>query len=487
MRTRFAPACLALAAFLLPPPAFSDSPGEIAYRLVIPDTTSSRARVEIDLPDLSCPRVFVVPRAVPMGYGERPYDRFVSAVEARSADGRPLEVRRQAGPRWSVEGPVALRRLSYEVDLARMEKEVLSAADASKAREGYVGILGYSVFGFAEGQEGRPIRLSVLAPGGWPVFTTLRPEAPPRPGTTTAEAPDFYALADSQIAAGPKLRVARIPGSPPLDLVLYAEAPTEATLTGRIAREAMDSVVEYFGGAPFGSYTVYLELLAPLDEEHVYGFSMEHLDSGTFFFGVDRALGAGSSEADRERERYNFAHHMVHSWIPKRSYGEGYFPFQWELAPVLDTIWFSEGFAQYAAIAALAARRPDGREYREAKLESRFRKTLAEAPGFLNRMTAVELSRVASTRYSEDFRTGSNSFSRGGLMAAEMDDAIRSKTSGRKSLRDALRFLVTWSGRERRAFRLEELPGLLEQGAGVDVRGVFEKWMRAPEPRRALP
>ncbi len=79
---------------------------------------------------------------------------------------------------------------------------------------------------------------------------------------------------------------------------------------------------------------------------------MEHLDSATFYLAKDAGLTASSSESDRARVLYNFAHHFAHAWIPKRSYGKGYYPFTWELAPVLDTIWFSEGFAQYAAIEA---------------------------------------------------------------------------------------------------------------------------------------
>jgi predicted metalloprotease with PDZ domain len=174
-------------------------------------------------------------------------------------------------------------------------------------------------------------------------------------------------------------------------------------------------------------------------------------------------------------------HHVAHAWIPKRCSGEGYFPFTWELAPVLDTIWFSEGFAQYAAISALAARRDDGAAYRERLLDVRFRQSLKDAPPFLRRMSTVQLSRLASTRYAEDFRTGRGSFSRGGLMAAEMDDLIRERTGGAKSLRDALRHLVAWSRENRRPFRLEDLPDLLRAGAGVDVRAVTEKWL-APQP-----
>ena len=80
--------------------------------------------------------------------------------------------------------------------------------------------------------------------------------------------------------------------------------------------------------------------------------------------------------------------------------------------------------------------------------------------------------------YSHDFRIGRNVFSRGALMAADMDDRIRERTGGAKSLRDALRFLVTWTREHRRAFETDELPDLIREAAGVDVRDIFARWSR---------
>ena len=72
----------------------------------------------------------------------------------------------------------------------------------------------------------------------------------------------------------------------------------------------------------------------------------------------------------------------------------------------------------------------------------------------------------------------SNLFSRGALMAAEMDERIRERSAGKKTFRDAMIGLMTWSVRNRRAFRIEELPGILAEGTGVDTREVMEKWLR---------
>ena len=207
---------------------------------------------------------------------------------------------------------------------------------------------------------------------------------------------------------------------------------------------------------------------------------MEHMESATFGALASGALTAKSTERDRAGFRYNVAHHISHAWIPKRCAGEGYFPFRWELAPLIDTIWLSEGFGQYAAADALSdvlPPAPDGRSYRDVLVEARFRNTLREMPDFLKRMPLVDLSRTASTMYSEDFRTGRTVFSRGGLMAHEMDQKIRGGTNGAKRLRDGLRALVAWSAREKRAFRIDELPSIFKDGTGVETRDIMERWL----------
>lgn len=436
------------------------------------------------------PLTLIVPRSMPGGYAQRPYDPFIKNVQAMSTSDASVEVRAEGmAPRWTV-GAAGnrLRSIEYDVDVARMEREILAASDSSKIRDGYVGLLGYSIFAFVDGRENEAIELEVAGPSGWPIFLTLAPQVPAEIGAMRGHAADFYALADSQILMGPKMQVRRVDGGVPLFLSAYAESDADLGQEAALAREALDKVVAYFGEAPFANYTVVLELLKPISERHEYNFSMEHLNSGTFYLSADRALTAKSSEAERETHRFNYAHHMAHSWIPKRAYGEGYLPFRWEMAPVSDTIWFNEGFGRYVAIEALADAMPkaEGARYRKEKL-ARLQGIVDSAPAFLRRMSLAELSREGSFLYAEDFRTGMNLFSRGALMAAEMDDAIRAQSNGGKSLRDALRHLVEWSALNHRAFRVEELPDIFREATGVDVKSILERDLQPleahPEPR----
>ncbi len=476
-------AILGIASLLLP--ALSIQDPKLDYHLELSKAGDKRVSITIETEPLPFPQILVMPRAIPMGYGEQPYDRFVSALYAEDNAGNPVLVSRQEGPRWLISGETKLKRIRYTVDLGRMEREILSAADSSKARGRYLGVLGYSVFAYIDGQEQKDIDLHLRGPGGWQIFSTLSPQVPAPQGSMQAYATDFYALADSQIAMGPMqggLVLHRVEGRPSLYIALYAEGPVELRSIGRIGRGALDAMCEYFGNRPFGQYSMHMEYLRPLSEEHEYGFSMEHMQSSTYFLRHDQGLTKDAGPDEIRRVEYNFAHHIAHSWIPKRCYGEGYFPFSWEVAPVLDSIWFSEGFAQYAAMDALTRRREGGEALLARMVENRFQSNLDSQPEVFAKMTTVALSRLASTRYSQDFRTGRGIYSRGGMMAAEMDERIRRRTDDEKGLQDALRHLFKWGETKDRAFTLEELPFILEAGCDVDLRSIYDRWM-GPQPR----
>ncbi len=446
----------------------------------------AHVRIAVALADpVPAPAVFVMPRAIPGGYAQEEYDRYVGQLRTFDAEGRPLAVEREDGPRWRLGGAgERVGRVEYSVDLAEMEREILDASAASKVRDGYVGLLGYSVFGYVEGAENLPILLDIQAPDGWPAFTTLAPSAPVAPGVVHAQAPSFYALADSQVVLGPRARIRQVRGDPALYLVVYAEADEDLEVEAAVARQALDAVTAYFGPPPFSHYTVYEELLQPISPRHGYGFSMEHLESGTFFMGVDRALTAATPAADRRVNLFNYAHHMAHSWVPKHAYGVHYFPHRWEIAPIIDTIWFNEGFGRYAAIEALADAMPpeEGAAMRTRAL-ARLRAIVDEAPPVVRAMSLVDLSRVASVLYSADFRTGMNTFARGALMAADFDREIRARTGGAKRLRDVLRAMPGWVERHGRGFRVEEFPDIVREATSVDVADVYNRWLVAPGGR----
>lgn len=434
------------------------------------DGSPDHISIDIHLPKAhKGPVQLIIPRSAPGDYGLFFYDNYLSSINGYDGDGKPVPVTRGEGPRWVIgDSSSGVLHIHYEMDLKKMEKEEPGGADASKIRPNYVGLLGYTVFGYVDGFEQTKIQLHIKAPAAWPVFTTLSPKVPLDKSQMEIEVPNFDLLADAQIMMGSALEVKRFDGGPvPLYVAQYAEKYSSIDEMGKIGISSMKLLNQYFGQTPFPYYTVYVEYLNPLDEQHNYNFGMEHLVSYTGFNDTSQAISGPLDSVSFQKYQLPVLHHMGHAYIPLRCYGKGYRPFTWEMAPIIKTIWFNEGFIWYIATQLL-----------HINAIPLFKKRVYEAPAFLKNISMRDLPALASTEYSVDFRIGRHIYSRGALMANDLNDYIRKKTNNRKSLRDALIYMINWSQREKRAFTIEEIPGFFRQATGVNVNTIFEKWMK---------
>ncbi len=481
---RHLPACLA-PAFLLLLPAVAHAQPVTAYRLAYarPGATTVHVTITPSAP-VDAPATLVIPRNYPGGYSRVPYDRFVEDVRATApgGDGRIGVTKGEYGPRWDL-GTAGQRvaRVEYDVDLGRMEQELLEAVETSKVRPGYAGVLGYSVFGYIDGLERGPAELTVVAPDGWPAMTTLNPVLPAPRGTAAGRAPNFDVLADSQVLMGPDLQLRRLDGAIPLVLAVYAETDEDLALEGAIAREALDRVQQYLGDRPIRRVHRFagaapaargpqLRLqpgargqrhvqsrYQPRDDLHDHGGS-EAGDAAQLRAPHGPQLGAEAGL----RRRLLAVHLGSHSGNRHRV-----------VQRRIREIRGDPGDRRRPPAA-------EGSAYRTRQL-ARLRGILDAAPPFIRRMPLLVLSREASYMYSEDFRFGMNVFARGSLMAADMDERIQKDTRGAKSLRDVLRFLVARTERLARPFEVDEFPGLIREATGVDVRAIFERWLQPPD------
>jgi len=261
--------------------------------------------------------------------------------------------------------------------------------------------------------------------------------------------------------------------------MIYSEGDVDPSIFGDLAKEGMMQAINYFGECPFDHFVLFMEFLKPLPE-HSYGFSLEHLESATMHFLFTDALTNTSSHREVVVNLYNIIHHMSHAWVPKRCYGEGYFPWTFELVPIIDSIWFGEGFAQYVAVIMTAQSNyvNNSKDYFNCMMQKRFLDTLNSAPNFIRQMDLVYLSRISSTEYSVDFRTGGNVFSRGAMMAYEMDELINKVTQGTKTLQDAIQAIVLWTKTNQIPWKIDQIPEIFGNATGVDITSVLDKWLQ---------
>ena len=69
-------------------------------------------------------------------------------------------------------------------------------------------------------------------------------------------------------------------------------------------------------------------------------------------------------------------------------------------------------------------------------------------------------------------------------MAGEIGVLIRQKTGGKKRRRNSFHAMMSWAKKSRRAFRLDELPGLpgvIAKPVGLDekeIKAIVDHWLR---------
>lgn len=453
-----------MACFCLP------SSGQVSYSITYNDSSSSKVKITIRPTKLKRgPITFIMPRSVPGAYSILRYDSFIEGLSAIDNAGETLSIHKDSNgaPRWyCTDTAKVITQLTYEIDLRKMERQ-LDPTDASIIRRGFAGLLNYSIFGWIEGTEQQPVQCTVHTFDQWPVFTSTQPTIQMAKGTLTFNVENYYTLADGQLFMGPQFQVKEFKGLVPLFIASYCQTGHEYLEDyGKQGIMSLEILHDYFGELPFKQYSILLRKALPLEPGSVPPFGMEHLQSSTFFGDTSDFRSNPLSKAELVATMPAYLHHMGHSFIPLRCYGDAYRPYVKEIPPVINNIWFNEGFMWFVLYEALKSDR----------WEKLFYNNTYKADPLIKKMSLQELSQEASFMYSTDFRLGRAVFSRGAGMAIEMNNYIKEKTGGKKSMKDVLRSLYYWTKENKRPFTMEEFPLLINKASGVNLTAIYNKW-----------
>ncbi|MEN2281319.1 hypothetical protein AAGF08_04210 [Algoriphagus sp. SE2] len=447
---------------------FSYAQSEVAYLL---NHTPNSDKIEVVLEFETLPSSsikLVIPRSAPGTYELTNYFAFVDQVKGYTVSGKTLNGIMGDGSYFLFEeSDESVKKISYEVDVRKMELDLLGSYASSKMRDNYLGILGYSVFGFVEGLESKPIELTINTNKDWPIFSTLRPSIEQKKGTDFYEVDNFSLLVDAQFLLGKAVQIFQVKDAEiPLFVAAYSETPINMEEIGRRGLLSLNGLANYFGYIPMPHYTMCYEFLKPISRLHDYGFSMEHLNSMTASMDTSKAILAYQENANIG----TIVHHIGHSWLPLRSYGTGYRPFEWQTAPIIETIWMNEGFMWYISFYNVLNDKTIPFYF--------FNKNMDEAPDYIQEKSLKDLSILGSTQYGLDFRIGKNLFSRGALLAHDLDVVIQEKTSGEKSFKDAILGLLNWTKENGRAFEYDQIESIMSEATGVDLKDVWDEWQK---------
>jgi predicted metalloprotease with PDZ domain len=444
---------------------------QVNYTLTYKDSSTSIIKISIEPSvTLTAPLSFVMPRSIPGHYSNSAtYDKFIMNLYAFNNRGEKMEMKKDANdaPRWDYNDTGKLvSRIEYEVNLKKMER-TLAAGDASIVRQEFVGMFNYSIFGWIDGREKEPVQCIVETFEQWPIFTTIQPSASMIKGTLKFTTENYYTLADGQTFVGPRTKVKEFKGIVPLFVASYTEAEDEYLDDyGLQGIESMRILYDYFGELPFQNYSIMLRKVIPVESSSSPTLAMEHLQSSTFFGDTSGLRRSPMSKEDLIRTMPTYLHHMSHAFIPLRCYGDTYRPYVMEIPPIINNIWFNEGFMWFLPYDTLKLER----------MKTNFYNSTYNTSPIIKKMDLQQLSQTASTMYGTDFRIGRAAYSRGAMMAIEMDNYLKEKTGGKKTMKDVLRYLYNWSKINKRPFTMEELPLLINKACSINMTKIYKKW-----------
>ncbi len=450
------------------PPAPDRSPDMIRYEVSLADRQAHRVHVRMTVDVAGGTLSLGLPVWTPGSYLVREFSRHVLDLSATDAAGAPLPVTKRDKNTWDVQAGAA-RRVHVDYELYANERSVrTSHVDADHAF-----LSPAATFLFVRGPDGRPLAVehgvSVAAPDGWQVFTSL-----PARGDAFV-APDYDALVDAPIEVGPHRVLTFEHDGVPFRIVLAGAGELDEDRLRDDVSRIVAEVAQVFGHQPYRDYTFLFELV------DTGGGGLEHADSSVCM--VSRW------DLGKKKEYRNVlglvAHEFFHAWNVKRFRPAGLGPFDYDRENYTRDLWVAEGITSY--VDDLAVLRAGFFEKPGDYLErvGQACKELAELPA-ARRMSLARASQdtwIKFYRPDENSRNSSVSYySKGALVALQLDLRIRRLTGGTRTLADVLRL-----GWERYTARGQGYPAgalqaLASETARADLAPYFAAFVDGTEP-----
>jgi predicted metalloprotease with PDZ domain len=413
----------------------------ITYTISMPAPHTHLFHVTVEVDEIADPTLeLVLPAWTPGSYMVREYARHVQAFSARAEGVGELAWRKTAKDAWQVETGGARRvSASYQVYANELTVRTSHLDDS----HGYFN--GASVFMYAPGRAGEPLRLVVDAPEGWQVTTGLDREG--AGASFLAESYDH--LADSPVECGAHRLLRFEVDGIPHQIAIWGRGNEDEARLLEDTRRIVEAQRAFFGGLPYSHYTFILHLTDGR------GGGLEHRNS------VTNQVDRWTFRPERSYERYLSltSHELFHVWNVKRLRPAPLGPFDYRRENYTRLLWLMEGGTSYYDDLLLARA---GLLKPERYLEKLADKIVAlqSQPGRL--LQSVEQSSFDAwiKLYRPDENSANSSISyylKGSLVCMLLDMEIRRQSGGARSLDDLLRLLFA-------RYPIEG-PGLPEEGA----------------------
>jgi predicted metalloprotease with PDZ domain len=453
----------AIVALLLAISSTAAASEPLRYRVDLTDTVGHQFRVRLAVNGLTEGNgIFQFAATAPGTYQTMNIGRFVRSFAAFDGRGRPLGTERVSVNQWKLSTPERVREIRYSViatwDTTVTEQPVYLMC-GTVLRGDRALINGQAVFGFPEGMQSSPIKVSLSYPRGWRIGTSLHF------ADGAYHAASFDELVDSPILLGrltsADLRVTGVP------IRIFAYSKTNrisATQVRDAMRQMLLAAGGFLGKLPVDRYT----FLFHFGEnnagawEHSYG--SEYVLAEAPF---TPAFGAVVTDIA--------SHEFFHVVTPLNIHSEIIAKFNFANPVPSDYLWLYEGTTEWAAH---KMQLEAGLKTAPTYLSEVAAKVRMDRVRFDTTYSLVKLARVSFSDSGQ--KQYGNIYQRGAVVSGLLDIKLLELSGGRRGLRDLISDLAKTYGK-RHAFPERTFVDSLVARTSPEVRDFFTRYIDGTE------
>jgi predicted metalloprotease with PDZ domain len=329
---------------------------------------------------------------------------------------------------------------------------------------------GPATFLYVPALADQPVTVSVNAPPGWPVYTSLRGDAAELTAATVDE------LLDCPIHIGPVALHEFQAAGKPTRLIVWGDLEPGVVTVDTMLRDVatiMDTHAARFGGAPYDDY-LFILMLSP----NAYG-GLEHASS---------SANLNTPFALAKRKSYEdllelLSHEYFHVWNGKRLRPAALGPFDYTTEAYTRSLWVQEGITSYLdryTVLASGVQTP-----------SRYLERLADEWGKLQAIPGRRVDSVEEASFDAwiklykpdevNINSTVSYYLKGGFVAMMLDHEIRARSGETRTIVHGVQRLWERYGASPRGYQDTDVQREIEEATGVELGDPFDAYVRGTD------
>lgn len=447
---------------------------EYQFSVDLTQPKDDKLTVNLDTPPIREKNaVYHLPKVVPGTYSINNYGSYVSNFKAFDKKGQTLKVNQLDKNSWKISKAKKMTRLSYQIDdtwdTPEITEDVFEPSGTNIEENRIFVLNSFGLFGYFQGMEKLPYRVSITKPEGFYGSTSLVNQN--KSGNTDLfVTDDYHALADAPFMYNRPDTVWLKVGN--ADILVSVFSPNNKFATKDLAADiqpTLEAQKDYLGGTfPIDKYA-FIIYMSDRQDLTRYG-ALEHAQSSFYYLPE-----SFSKEQLSKSIKDIAAHEFFHILTPLSIHSEEIGDFDYINPKMSRHLWMYEGLTEYAAHhAQLQAGLIDLPTYLDRQMDkienSRTRHN--------DTLSFTAMSQEVLDTYKDEYP---NVYEKGALIGLCLDLKLRQLSGGKYGTKDLLRDLSKTYGKHK-SFKDDELFDKITELTYPEMRDFFRKYVEGGQP-----